>query len=114
VPFVLWALFGSWVFKTIVLAAGIRYILLTLNIRKRRAHLSTRHLYLNIQYRIFCTRGANEADSMLKDPLGDGSFTFVALRLDELKQGQYEIYVRFNGTASRLSVVDNSGEEYAA
>jgi hypothetical protein len=58
--------------------------------------------------------GINETDSTLRDPQGDGSFTFMALGLDELNQGRYELSVEFSGTADRISVIDNSGEEYAA
>jgi hypothetical protein len=52
-----------------------------------------------------------DVGSALNDPLGDGSLTFVALGLDELKQGRYEMSVSSNGTAEELSVVDYTGEE---
>ena len=52
-----------------------------------------------------------DADSTLNDPLGDGSLTFVALGLDELKQGRYEMSVSFNGSVEELSIVDYTGEE---
>jgi hypothetical protein len=56
----------------------------------------------------------SETASELRDPFGDASLTFVALDLHELKPGEYQISVNFDGIADRLSVADNSGEEYAA
>ena len=39
---------------------------------------------------------------------------FVAVSLDELQQGKYELTVIFNGTVDLLSVVDYTGEEFVS
>ncbi|KAF1977883.1 hypothetical protein BU23DRAFT_452038, partial [Bimuria novae-zelandiae CBS 107.79] len=56
----------------------------------------------------------NGTDPSWKDLQGNGTDTFLALGLDQLLQGRYEVSVMFDGTVTRLSVADNSGEEYAA
>jgi len=55
-----------------------------------------------------------DTSSELENVHTDDSSKFVALRLDELQQGQYSISVAFNGTADRLTVVDYHGREISA
>lgn len=53
------------------------------------------------------------SDATLWDPAGDRSFTFVAVDLDYLQMGDYDLEVSFKGTAERIAVIDNGGAEYA-
>jgi hypothetical protein len=53
------------------------------------------------------------SDVTLWDPAGGRSFTFVAVDLDYLEMGDYDLEVTFNGTAERIAVIDDGGAEYA-
>ena len=60
------------------------------------------------------TTAIEGTSSEFASPLADGSFMFVAVSLDELQQGKYELTVIFNGTVDLLSVVDYTGEEFVS
>ena len=60
------------------------------------------------------TTAIEGTSSEFASPLADGSLTFVAVSLDELQRGKYELTVTFNGTVELLSVVDYTGEEFVS
>jgi hypothetical protein len=53
------------------------------------------------------------SNATLRDPMGDGSLTYVALTMEELDDGHYDMTVSFDGAVHNVTVMDKYGEVYA-
>jgi len=59
------------------------------------------------------TLSLQASNATLRDPMGDGSLTYVALTTDELEDGHYDFTVSFDGPIHNVTVLDKYGESYA-
>ncbi|PLN79982.1 hypothetical protein BDW42DRAFT_201424 [Aspergillus taichungensis] len=60
------------------------------------------------------TVGIADEDVTFRDPNDDGSLTYVAVGLGDLKVGHYEIDAKFNGSVREAVVLNQYGDEYAS
>ncbi|KAI9369635.1 hypothetical protein BJX61DRAFT_518755 [Aspergillus egyptiacus] len=55
----------------------------------------------------------SSANATLRDPLGDGSLTYVAVDLGELPDGHYDLDVALDGPVTNVTVLEADGDTYA-
>lgn len=55
----------------------------------------------------------SSANATLRDPMGDGSLTYVAVDLGELQDGHYDLNVALDGPVTNVTVLEADGETYA-
>lgn len=59
------------------------------------------------------TISISDSNTTLRDPLADGSLTYVAVNLGDLGPGVYNLQVSLGGQVDNLTVLDSDGESYA-
>ncbi|KAL2867735.1 uncharacterized protein BJX67DRAFT_352169 [Aspergillus lucknowensis] len=55
----------------------------------------------------------SSSNATLRDPMGDGSLTYVAVDLGELDDGHYDLEVNLDGPVTNVTVLEADGETYA-
>ena len=80
------------------------------NFQKRDELGELDHAYLQTRD---TTLSLTSSNATLRNPMGDGSMTYVALTTDELDNGHYDFTVDFDGPIHNVTVMNKYGDVYA-